>query len=76
MVCENYVYSNFCLVGWSFFMTLRGQLQTLGLIGKRGEYKKSLSMCSFDKYLKCLSLMRYFKMFNCHLIYAEFYNMG
>ena len=63
------------LFGWSFFMTLRAQLKKLRLTGKGGEYKKSLSRCSFDKYLKYLSLIHYFKMFNCNLIYAEFYNM-
>ena len=44
--------------------------------GGGGGYKKSLSRCSFDKYLKYLSSMHYLKMFNCNLIYAEFYNMG
>ena len=56
-------------------MTLRGQLQKLGLTEKRGEYKKSLAKCSFDKYLMYLSLVHYFKMLNCNLMYAEFYNM-
>ena len=54
------------------FHDTEGPITKIGANWKRG----GLSRCSFDKYLKYLSSMQYFKMFNCNLIYAEFYNMG
>ena len=59
------------------FHDTEGPITKIGANWERGGYiyKKSLSRCSFDKYLKYLSSMHYFKMFNCNLMYAEIYNM-